>query len=98
LLALERCLKILTIMAYIARVAFVAISTITFSIALLAFSRHRNQKSAILTAGFGLFFVHGLISIPELFNPIYNIEFTDSWHLMLDALAILLILVGTLKD
>jgi hypothetical protein len=85
-------------MAYVARGVFVAVATITFAIALLTFSRHRNQKSALLTAGFGLFFVHGLISIPELLNPTYNIEFTDSWHLMLDAIAILLILIGTLKD
>ncbi len=88
----------LPIIAYIARTAFVVVTTVTFAIALLAFSRVRKQKTALLAAGFGLFFVHGLLSIPELFSPSYNIDFTDSWHLLLDAFAILLILVGAMKD
>jgi hypothetical protein len=88
----------LPIVAYVARTAFVVITTMTFVIALLSFSRLRNRKNSLLTAGFGLFFVHGLISIPELFSPTYNIDFTDSWHLLLDTIAIMLILIGTLKD
>jgi hypothetical protein len=91
-------LEILPIIAYIARIAFIAVTTVTFSVALLTLSRLRNKKTILLTVGFGLFFAHGLISIPELFNRIYNLDFTDSWHLLLDAMAILFILIGTLKD
>jgi hypothetical protein len=88
----------LPIIAYVARIAFVVVTTVTFVIALLAFLRLRNKKTALLMAGFGLFFAHGLLSIPELLSSPYNIDFTDSWHLLLDTVAILLILVGALKD
>jgi hypothetical protein len=72
------------------------VTTVAFGIALLSFSRVQNKKTVFITAGFGLFFAHGIISIPELFYRHYNIEFTDSWHLLLDAIAILLIVIGTL--
>lgn len=91
-------LEILPLVAYIARIAFIVITTVTFAIALLTLSRLRNKKTTILAVGFGLFFAHGLISIPELFSRTYNIEFTDSWHLLLDAIAILIILIGILQD
>ena len=42
----------------------------------------QSKKTLFITAGFGLFFAHGIISIPELFYRHYNIEFTDSWHLL----------------
>jgi len=82
----------------IARIIFVIVTTITFAIALLSYSRFRNKKTTLLTIGFALFFVHGLISIPELFLPGYDTMFTDTLHLLLDAIAILFILAGTLKD
>ena len=65
----------------LARAIFVVVTTIVFSFSLLTFSRLRNKKTLLLTIGFGLFFVHGLISIPEIFNPTYNLDFTDSLHL-----------------
>jgi len=74
------------------------VTTVTFAVALLALSRIKSKKTLLLTTGFGLFFAHGLISVPELFNRTYNLDFTDSWHLLLDAIAILFILVGALKD
>lgn len=88
----------LPIIAYIARIGFIVVTTVAFAIALLTFSRLKNQKSGLILAGFGLLFAHGLISIPELLNRSYNIEFTDSWHLLLDMIAILFILVGSLKE
>lgn len=82
----------------IARIMFITVTTITFAIALLSYSRFRNRKTALLTVGFGLFFVHGMISIPELFNQTYNILFTENLHLVIDAIAVLFLLVGTLTE
>jgi hypothetical protein len=88
----------LPIIAYIARIGFIIVTTITFVIALVTFLRVRNEKSGLIMTGFSLLFAHGLISIPELFSYAYNIEFTDSWHLLLDTIAVLFILLGTLRD
>jgi hydrogenase/urease accessory protein HupE len=85
-------------LAEISRIVFVAVSTIIFGITLTTFSRFRTKKTLLLTIGFGLFFVHGIISIPELFNQAYNTEFTEDIHLLIDAVAILFLLLGTLKD
>lgn len=82
-----------------ARIVFVAVTTVTFAIALLTYRRVRTTKSLLITIGFTLFFVHGLISIPEIFNRTYNFDFTDSIHLLIDAVAVLFLLWGTLhKD
>jgi hypothetical protein len=82
----------------IARLIFIIITTVIFAFSFSAFLRFRNKKMLILTLGFGLFFVHGLISIPEMFNHVYNLEFTESIHLLIDGVALVLILLGVLKD
>ena len=82
----------------IVRIVFVAVTTVTFAISLISYSRLRTQKMLLLTIGFALFFVHGLISIPELFNQAYNIEFTEDIHLLIDAIAVLFLLFGALRD
>ena len=84
--------------AYIGRIVFIVVTTIIFIIALLAYLRLRTRKSLLLTAGFGLFFVHGIIGITELLVLSFNSEFTEGWHLLVDAVALIFILVGTLKD
>jgi len=85
-------------LAFVARLLFVAVATVTFVFASVAYSRVRTKKALLLTVGFGLFFVHGLTSIPELFNQAYNVAFTEDLHLLIDAVAILFLLLGTLKD
>ena len=82
----------------IARLIFIIITIVVFAFSFPAFLRFRNKKTLLLTLGFGLFFVHSLISIPEIFNNTYNLEFTDSIHLLIDSVALLLILLGVLKD
>jgi hypothetical protein len=82
----------------IARLIFIIVTTVVFAFSFSAFLRFRNKKTLLLTLGFGLFFVHGLISIPEILNHMYNLEFTDSIHLLIDAGALLLILLGVLQD
>ncbi len=88
----------LPIIAYIARITFIIVTTVIFVVALITFLRLRKKKTLLLTVGFGLLFAHGLLSIPELLVPSYNVQFTDSWHLLLDAVALLFILFGALKD
>ncbi len=87
-----------TLIDIISRVVFLIITTVIFAIALLTYKRLRNKKTQLLTIGFGLFFIHGVLSIPELFYNTFNIEFTDSLHLMIDAVALLIILIGVLQD
>lgn len=84
--------------AYVGRIVFVIVTAIIFAIALLAYIRLRNRKTLLLTVGFGLFFSHGVLAIAELFIFSLNMSFTESWHLLLDSVALLFILVGALKD
>ncbi len=84
--------------AIIARIVFITVTIVVFSFSVLTYWRLRNQKTLLLTIGFGLFFVHGLIAIPELFSQSYNFDFTDSLHLLIDATAVLFILLGVLKS
>jgi len=84
--------------AYVGRTVFIIVTAIIFIIALLAYLRLRTRKSLLLTTGVGLFFVHGVLGVVELFLLIFNHNFTEGWHLLLDAVALIFILVGTLKD
>jgi len=84
--------------AYVGRTVFIIVTTIIFIIALLAYLRLRSRKSLLLTTGFGLFFVHGMLGILELFVLAFNHDFTEGMHLLLDAVALTFILIGTLKD
>jgi len=84
--------------AYIGRTVFIVVTTIIFIIALIAFLRLRTRKALLLTTGFGLFFAHGIIGIIEMLVLSFNLEFTEGWHLLVDAIALVLILAGTLKD
>jgi uncharacterized membrane protein len=85
-------------MAYIGRIVFIMVATIIFIIALLAYLRLRNRKMLLLTVGFGLFLIHGALSIIELLVFSFNIEFTEGYHLLIDAVALLCILVGALRN
>ncbi len=84
--------------AYIGRTVFIIVTAIIFIIALLAYLRLRTRKSLLLTTGFGLFFAHGVLGVVELFVLVFNVDFTEGWHLLLDAVALTFILAGTLKD
>ncbi len=79
----------------IVRLALVSATTFLFAIVFLTYLRVRNRKLLFLSAGFGVFFVHALITIPELF---YNFEIDENVHLLIHLLALSLILYGTLKD
>jgi hypothetical protein len=82
----------------LARLIFSIVTIIVFAISFSAYLRFRSKKTLLLTAGFGLFLLHGIIAIPEIFNYEYDFGFTESIHLLIDAAALLLILLGVLKD
>jgi hypothetical protein len=88
----------LPLIAYVGRIVFLIVTTIIFAIALLAYIRVRRTKTLLLSVGFGLFFIHALLAITELLSPDFNSEFTTGYHLLLDSIALLCILVGALKD
>ena len=79
----------------IVRVGLVLATTFLFGIVFLTYLRVRNRKLLFLSAGFGVFFIHAVITIPELF---YNFTINENTHLIIHLLALTLILFGTLKD
>ena len=79
----------------IIRVGLVVATAILFSIIFAAYLRLRNRKLLFISVGFGIFFAHGLITIPELFM---NFVITENMHLLIHLIALAFILVGTLKD
>lgn len=66
-----------------------------FAIVFAAYLRLRNRKLLFISVGFGIFFAHALITIPELFM---NFVITENMHLLIHATALAFILFGTLKD
>jgi hypothetical protein len=51
-----------------------------------------------VTSGFAVFFVHALITVPELFSDTYQIAMSENVHLLIHLIALVLIAIGILKD
>ena len=79
----------------VVRVGLVLATTFLFGIVFLTYLRIKNRKMLLISAGFAVFFIHALITIPELF---YNFVITENTHLLIHLVALSFILVGTLKD
>jgi len=79
----------------IIRIALVVATALLFTIIFAAYLRVRNRKLLFISMGFGIFFAHGLITIPELF---LNFMITEDMHLLIHLIALAFILFGTLKD
>jgi len=81
----------------IIRVGLVAATSVLFAIVFAAYLRLKNRKLMFISVGFGIFFVHALITLPELFiSNIYMID--ENMHLVIHFVALFFILLGTLKD
>ena len=81
----------------IVRVGLVIATAILFSIIFAAYLRLRNRKLLLISVGFGVFFVHAIITIPELFFGIgYMID--ENTHLLIHLVGLFFILIGILKD
>jgi len=86
------------ILDVIVRVGLVVATTVMFAIIFLAYIRLRSRKLLLISIGFGIFFVHALITIPELFSDVYAITFEENMHLFVHLIALVFILLGILKD
>ena len=79
------------------RVGLVIATAVLFSIIFAAYLRLRNRKLLLISVGFGVFFVHAIITLPELFFGIgYMID--ENTHLLIHLVGLFFILIGILKD
>lgn len=69
-----------------------------FGIMFLGYWRTRTRKMLFITAGFGVFFVHASLYIPELFSSAYQIAMSENVHLLIHLIALVLIAIGILVD
>jgi len=82
----------------VVRIALVVATTVLFGIVFLAYLRSRSRKMLLISVGFGIFFVHALITVPELFSEAYHIALDENAHLLFHLIGLIFILLGTLKD
>lgn len=80
----------------ILRIILVIATGILFTVVFAAYLRLKNKRLLFLSAGFGIFFIHALIYIPELFGAMYTID--ENTHLIIHIIALSFILAGTLKE
>ncbi len=69
-----------------------------FGIVFLGYWRTRTRKMLLISVGFAVFFAHALITIPELFSDAYQIAMNENLHLLIHLIALVFILLGTLKE
>ena len=87
---------ILPLFDIVLRIALVIATGILFTVVFAAYLRLKNRKLLLLSTGFGIFFAHAIIYIPELFGPIYIID--ENTHQVIHLVALVFILLSTLKD
>jgi predicted transporter len=80
------------------RVGLIVATSFLFGIMTVGYWRTRTRKMLLVTMGFGVFFVHALITVPELFSDAYQIALSENVHLFIHMVALTLIAVGILKD
>jgi len=85
----------LTIFDTIIRVALVTGTGILFAIILLAYNRIRNRKLLFISIGFGVFFLHSIISIAEM---LLNFSIGETFEVSMHFLTLLFVVIGILKD
>jgi hypothetical protein len=51
-----------------------------------------------IATGFGIFFVHAILFLPEIMFASFTMGFTETAHLSLLLLAMIFISIGVLKD
>lgn len=78
------------------RIVLVVATAFLFAVILAAYIRLKNRKLLFISIGFGIFFVHALIYIPELFAPGFVVS--ENAHLLIHLVALVFIVVGILKD
>ena len=86
------------ILDIVLRVGWTLATGFLFGIMFLGYWRTRTRKMLFVTAGFSVFLVHALITVPELFSDTYQIALSENVHLLLHLIALALIAIGILKD
>jgi len=86
------------ILDIVLRVGLTLATSFLFGIMYLGYRRTRTRKMLFITAGFAVFFVHALLTIPELFSDTYQITMSENVHLLIHLIALVLIAIGILKD
>jgi hypothetical protein len=82
----------------IVRVGLVLATTFLFGIVALAYLRLKSRKMLLILIGFGIFFVHAVIALPELVNDAYAIALDENMHLLTHLIGLIFILLGILQD
>jgi hypothetical protein len=80
------------------RIAIVLATGFLFGVVFLTYFRFRNRKTLLVSMGFGIFFVHAIVYLPELFNAAYSIVVSENVHLLIHLIGLIFIVVGMLKD
>jgi len=80
------------------RIALTLATSFLFGIIFLAYLRTRTRKMLLISVGFGVFLLHALITIPELFSDVYQITMTENLHFLIHLIGLVFILLGILKD
>lgn len=86
------------ILDVVLRIGLALATSFLFGIMLVGYWRTRTRKMLFVTAGFAVFFVHAIITLPELFSDAYQIAMSENVHLLIHLIALALIAIGILKD
>ena len=86
------------ILDVVVRVGLVVATTVLFLLVVSTYWRMKNLKMLLIGVGFGIFWVHALISLPELINEAYHIALDENMHLLIPLVGLIFILLGILKD
>ena len=86
------------ILEIVLRVGLTLATSFLFGIMFLGYWRTRTRKMLFVTSGFAVFFVHALITVPELFSDTYQIAMSENVHLLIHLIALVLMAIGILKD
>ena len=86
------------ILDIVVRIGLTFATSFLFAVVFLGYWRTRSFKMLLVTMGFAVFFVHALITIPELFSDAYHIAMSENVHLLIHLIGLIFIIVGILKD
>ena len=86
------------ILDIVVRIGLTLATSFLFAVVFLGYWRSRSFKMLLVSVGFAVFFVHALITIPELFSDAYHIAMSENVHLLIHLIALIFIGAGILKD
>lgn len=86
------------ILDIVVRVGIVLATGFLFGIIFMAYLRLRSRKMLLISIGFGIFFVHALLYIPELIIEEYHLIISENVHLLIHLVALIFIMLGIMKD